>query len=56
MPPPARSRPVAYWLVACLDGIVFDRVAGANAALSVDRDGLAVMTQRLVRSVLPVPR
>ena len=46
----------AYWLVACLDGIVFDRVAGANAALCVDRDDLAVMTQRLVRSVLPVPR
>jgi len=46
----------AYWLVACLDGIVFDRVAGANTAVSVDRDELAVMTRRLVNSVLPVRR
>lgn len=43
----------AHWLVACLDGVVFDRLVGANAGAAVERAQLAVMTQRLTSAVLP---
>lgn len=37
----------AHWLVAALDGILFDRLAGANAAARVDRAELLVIARRL---------
>ncbi|GAA4968562.1 TetR family transcriptional regulator [Kineococcus glutinatus] len=37
----------AHWLVACLDGILFDRLVGANAGVPADRAHLAVVTRRL---------
>ncbi|QIK74985.1 TetR/AcrR family transcriptional regulator [Nocardioides piscis] len=42
----------AHWLVAALDGVVFDRLAGANAAAPVDRDELEVVARRLVAGAL----
>ena len=37
----------AHWLVACLDGILFDRLAGANAGAPLDRARIDVMARRL---------
>ena len=37
----------AHWLVACLDGILFDRLVGANAGAPLDRARVVVMTRRL---------
>jgi DNA-binding transcriptional regulator YbjK len=37
----------AHWLVAALDGILFDRLVGANAAAPVDRAELLVIARRL---------
>lgn len=42
----------AHWLVAALDGIVFDRLAGANAAAPVDRAELQLIAQRLAAGAL----
>lgn len=42
----------ADWLVACLDGIVFDRVAGASRDLPVVRADVLVMTRRLTSLAL----
>ncbi len=42
----------AHWLVAALDGIVFDRLAGANAAAPVDRAELVVIARRLTAGAL----
>ena len=42
----------AHWLVAALDGVVFDRLAGANAAAPVDRADLLVVAQRLTAGAL----
>lgn len=42
----------ADWLVACLDGIVFDRVAGAGRDLPVIRADVLVMTRRLTSLAL----
>ncbi|MFC7358660.1 TetR/AcrR family transcriptional regulator [Nocardioides astragali] len=43
--PDARER--ADWLVACIDGIVYDRLVGANRDLPVVRDDILTMTRRL---------
>ncbi|KRE94035.1 TetR family transcriptional regulator [Nocardioides sp. Soil774] len=43
--PDARQR--ADWLVACLDGIVHDRLVGANRDTRPSRDELVAMTRRL---------
>lgn len=37
----------ASMLVACVDGVLWDRTAGANAAVPVERDELLVMVRRL---------
>ncbi len=37
----------AYWLVACIDGILFDRIAGANAGAVVDRAEIDRISRRL---------
>lgn len=42
----------ANWLVACVDGIVYDRLAGANRDLPVERADILVMTRRLTSIVL----
>jgi DNA-binding transcriptional regulator YbjK len=42
----------ASWLVACVDGILFDRIAGANAAVEVDRAELDRLAARLMRIVV----
>lgn len=42
----------AHWLVAALDGVVFDRLAGANAAAPVDREELVVIARRLTAGAL----
>lgn len=42
----------AHWLVAALDGVVFDRLAGANAAAPVDRAELVVIARRLTAGAL----
>lgn len=42
----------AHWLVAALDGVVFDRLAGANAATPVDRAELVVIARRLTAGAL----
>lgn len=42
----------AHWLVATLDGILFDRLAGANAAARVDRAELLVIARRLTAGAL----
>lgn len=34
-------------LVACVDGVIFDRVAGANAGVPVERDEVLTMVRRL---------
>lgn len=41
----------AEWLVACTDGILFDRIAGANAGMAVDRAQLERLATHLVRMV-----
>ncbi|QBX55498.1 TetR family transcriptional regulator [Nocardioides seonyuensis] len=46
----------AGWLVAALDGILFDRLAGANAALPVDRGELLGVSRRLLAGALDLPR
>lgn len=38
----------AHWLVACVDGILFDRIAGANAGADVDRGEVRRVARRLV--------
>ena len=43
--PAARER--ADWLVACIDGIVYDRLVGANRDQPVVRDDILTMTRRL---------
>lgn len=42
----------ADWLVACIDGILFDRVVGANRDASPSRDELVVMARRLTSLAL----
>ena len=42
----------AHWLVAALDGVVFDRLAGANAAAPVDRAERVVIARRLTAGAL----
>ncbi|EON22497.1 MULTISPECIES: TetR/AcrR family transcriptional regulator [Nocardioides] len=42
----------AHWLVAALDGILFDRLVGANAAASVDHADLVSVAQRLTAGAL----
>ncbi|WP_432487761.1 TetR/AcrR family transcriptional regulator [Kineococcus sp. SYSU DK018] len=42
----------AQWLVACLDGILFDRLVGANAGAAVDREEIAAAMRRLTALVL----
>jgi len=42
----------AHWLVAALDGIVYDRLVGANAAAPVDRAELLVVAQRLTAGAM----
>ncbi|WP_432523643.1 TetR/AcrR family transcriptional regulator [Kineococcus sp. SYSU DK006] len=42
----------AQWLVACLDGVLFDRLVGANAGAAVDREVIAATTRRLTALVL----
>jgi DNA-binding transcriptional regulator YbjK len=42
----------AHWLVAALDGILFDRLVGANAAAHVDRAELLVIARRLTAGAL----
>lgn len=37
----------AHWLVAALDGIAFDRLAGAESAAPVDRAELQLIARRL---------
>lgn len=37
----------ADWLVACIDGIVYDRLVGANRDLPVVREDILTMTRRL---------
>lgn len=46
--PAARS----HWLVAALDGILFDRLVGANAAAPVDRAELLVIARRLTAGAM----
>lgn len=48
----------AHWLVAALDGVLFDRLVGANAAARVDREELLVIARRLTAGALApdVPR
>lgn len=43
----------AALLVACVDGILFDSVAGANATTPVDQGWVRAAAQDLVRTVLP---
>jgi DNA-binding transcriptional regulator YbjK len=42
----------AHWLVAALDGVLFDRLVGANAAAGVDREELLVIARRLTAGAL----
>lgn len=42
----------AHWLVAALDGILFDRLVGANAAAPVDRAELLVIARRLTAGAM----
>jgi DNA-binding transcriptional regulator YbjK len=42
----------AHWLVAALDGVLFDRLAGANAAAAVDRAELRLVARRLTAGAL----
>jgi hypothetical protein len=42
----------AHWLVATLDGIAFDRLAGANAAAPVDRAELLLIARRLTAGAM----
>ena len=46
----------AHWLVAALDGILFDRLVGANAAARVDREELLVIARRLTAGALAPER
>jgi DNA-binding transcriptional regulator YbjK len=46
------SRARADWLVACLDGIVFDRLVGASRDAVVSREELEVVTLRLAALAL----
>jgi hypothetical protein len=39
-------------LVAALDGVLFDRLAGANAAAAVDRAELRLVARRLTAGAL----
>lgn len=41
----------AGWLVACVDGVLFDRIAGANAGAAVDPAELERLAAHLVRLV-----
>lgn len=41
----------AAWLVAWSDGILFDRIAGANAGMTVDRPELDRLAAHLVRTL-----
>ncbi|MEV4704455.1 TetR family transcriptional regulator C-terminal domain-containing protein [Actinoplanes sp. NPDC049316] len=47
--PPRQAR----WLVACIDGILFDNIAGANATTPLDADGVDAAARDLVDAVLP---
>lgn len=47
--PPRQAR----WLVACIDGILFDNIAGANASNPVDAADLRATARALVDAVLP---
>ena len=47
---PARQ---AALLVACVDGILFDAIAGTNATAPVDQAGVRDAVRDLVRAVLP---
>lgn len=42
----------AHWLAAALDGILFDRLVGANAAAPVDRAELLVIARRLTAGAM----
>jgi DNA-binding transcriptional regulator YbjK len=46
----------AHWLVACLDGVLFDRLVGAGAGAALERAELVVVTRRLTAAVLPPAR
>ena len=46
----------AQWLVACLDGILFDRLVGADAGAAVDREAVTAATRRLTALVLEPAR
>ncbi|GAA4588870.1 AcrR family transcriptional regulator [Actinoplanes octamycinicus] len=47
--PPRQAR----WLVACVDGLLFDNIAGANATSRADPAELAAAARDLVDAVLP---
>ena len=49
--PPRRAR----WLVACIDGIVFDAVAGATSGSPPDAADLDAAARDLINAVLPAP-
>ncbi|GAB2882676.1 TetR/AcrR family transcriptional regulator [Nocardioides pacificus] len=42
----------AGWLVACTDGVLFDRIAGANARGTVNRAELHRLAEHLVRGIV----
>ncbi|MFB9316082.1 TetR/AcrR family transcriptional regulator [Cryptosporangium minutisporangium] len=47
--PPRQAR----WLVACIDGILFDNIAGANANQPLDAADIDAAVRDLVHAVLP---
>ncbi|AEV86956.1 TetR family transcriptional regulator [Actinoplanes sp. SE50] len=47
--PPRQAR----WLVACIDGILFDNIAGANSNNAIDVIELNAATRDLINAVLP---
>ncbi len=49
--PPRQAR----WLVACIDGILFDTIAGAGSGGPVDAADLEAAAQNLINAVLPPP-
>ena len=51
-PDPQRQAAV---LVACIDGLLFDGIAGANATTPVDPAAVRAAARDLVRAVLPPP-